>query len=119
MAPEQVSGEQRRAAKAINFGLIYGMSAFGLAPPAGHLDAGYGPGIRRPLFRPLPRRAATTWSAPAQPPATEGYVETVFGRRLYLPEIASRNGQRRAQARSGPPSTRPCRARPPTSSSVP
>jgi len=95
-APEQVSGEQRRAAKAINFGLIYGMSAYGLGRQLG-LDRGTAqeyvdryfaryPGVRDYMER---TRAAAR---------DRGFVETVFGRRLYLPEIGSRNGQRRAQA---------------------
>ncbi len=95
-APEQVSGEQRRAAKAINFGLIYGMSAYGLGRQLG-LDRGTAqeyvdryfaryPGVREYMER---TRAAAR---------DRGFVETVFGRRLYLPEIGSRNGQRRAQA---------------------
>ena len=92
----QVSGEQRRRAKAINFGLIYGMSAFGLAR---QLDIGRAetqeyvdlyfqryPGVK--AFMDKTREAAHD----------QGYVETLFGRRLYLPEINSRNGQRRAAA---------------------
>jgi len=85
----QVSGEQRRAAKAINFGLIYGMSAFGLARQLGierHAAQDYVaryfgryPGVRDYMER---TRAS----------ARElGYVETVFGRRLYLPDIRSRD----------------------------
>ncbi|HXG28943.1 MAG TPA: DNA polymerase I [Nevskiales bacterium] len=86
---EQVSGEQRRAAKAINFGLIYGMSAFGLARQLdiGREEAGaymktfferY-PGVKR--FMDDTRQLARE----------QGYVETLFGRRLYLPDINSRN----------------------------
>jgi DNA polymerase-1 len=91
LAPEQVTGEQRRAAKAINFGLIYGMSAFGLARQLGIDRQAAGqyveryfaryPGVKRYMdaTRELARR--------------NGYVETVLGRRLYLPEINSRNRQ--------------------------
>jgi DNA polymerase-1 len=96
VAPETVTGEQRRSAKAINFGLIYGMSAFGLAKQLGlprgaaqeYIDLYFAryPGVRDYM-------AATREHAREQ-----GYVETVFGRRLYLPEIRSRNGQRRAAA---------------------
>jgi DNA polymerase-1 len=91
-----VSPEQRRAAKAINFGLMYGMSAFGLARQIGvdrpeaqdyveRYFARY-PGVRR--FMDAIRERARE----------QGYVETVFGRRLYLPEIGSRNRQRRQYA---------------------
>lgn len=86
---EQVSGEQRRAAKAVNFGLIYGMSAFGLAKQLGiprgeaqdTIDRFFGryPGVKQFMdaMREQARRV--------------GYVETLFGRRLYLPNIASKN----------------------------
>jgi DNA polymerase-1 len=93
---EQVGAEQRRAAKAINFGLIYGMSAFGLARQLGiergeaqqYVDLYFAryPGVKRYMdqTRALARE--------------QGYVETVFGRRLYLPEIGSRNSQLRQYA---------------------
>lgn len=96
VAPEEVSGEQRRSAKAINFGLIYGMSAFGLAKQLGierqaaqsYVDLYFRryPGVQR--FMDRIREQARE----------KGYVETVFGRRLHLPEINARNGQRRAAA---------------------
>jgi len=88
---EQVSGEQRRSAKAINFGLIYGMSAFGLGRQLGvargaaqsYVDLYFAryPGVRRYM------------DATREQARRDGYVETVFGRRLYLPEIRSRNRQ--------------------------
>jgi DNA polymerase-1 len=93
---DQVSNEQRRSAKAINFGLIYGMSAFGLA---------------RQLN--IPRNAAQEYvdlyfarypgvhdfmESTREQARQQGYVETVFGRRLYLPDINHRNGQRRQYA---------------------
>ncbi len=88
---EQVGPDQRRSAKAINFGLIYGMSAFGLARQLGipraaaqsYVDLYFAryPGVRRYMER--TREQART----------QGYVETVFGRRLYLPDIRSRNRQ--------------------------
>jgi DNA polymerase-1 len=89
VAHDAVSGEQRRAAKAINFGLIYGMSAFGLARQLGIERAaaqdyvgryfGRYPGVRDYMER-------------TRAQARElGYVETVFGRRLYLPDIRSRD----------------------------
>ena len=92
----QVDSEQRRRAKAINFGLIYGMSAFGLAK---QLDIGRHeaqeyidiyfhryPGVKQYMdeIRELAKE--------------QGYVETVFGRRLYLPDINSKNGQLRKYA---------------------
>jgi DNA polymerase-1 len=91
VALDQVSGEQRRSAKAINFGLIYGMSAFGLARQLGiargaaqsYVDLYFAryPGVRRYM------------DATREQARRDGYVETVFGRRLYLPEIRSRNRQ--------------------------
>ena len=93
---EQVSSEQRRYAKVINFGLIYGMSSFGLArnlgietkAAAAYIDRYFQryPGVKNYMDE-------TRLSAKAK-----GYVETVFGRRLYLPEINSPNGPRRAGA---------------------
>ena len=92
----QVSSEQRRYAKVINFGLIYGMSSFGLAKNLGietkvaaaYIDSYFQqyPGVRRYMDE-------TKAAAKAN-----GYVETVFGRRLYLPEINSPNGPRRSGA---------------------
>ena len=93
---EQVSADQRRSAKAINFGLMYGMSAFGLARQLGigrgdaqkYMDLYFEryPGVRR-YMEETRRQARET-----------GYVETVFGRRLYLPEIQSRNAALRQYA---------------------
>ncbi|MFZ7174145.1 DNA polymerase I [[Pasteurella] aerogenes] len=93
---EEVSAEQRRGAKAINFGLIYGMSAFGLARQLGigrneaqqYMDLYFQryPGVQRFM-------ADIREKAKAQ-----GYVETLFGRRLYLPEIHSSNAMRRKGA---------------------
>ncbi|MFN7645591.1 MAG: DNA polymerase I [Burkholderiales bacterium] len=94
--PAEVSAEQRRYAKTINFGLIYGMSAFGLAAQLGiERDAARNwieryfaryPGVKRYMD-------GTRAQAKAQ-----GYVETVLGRRLWLPEINSPNGPRRGGA---------------------
>jgi DNA polymerase-1 len=96
IAPEAVSADQRRSAKAINFGLMYGMSAFGLARQLGigrgdaqkYMDLYFEryPGVRR-YMEETRRQARGT-----------GYVETVFGRRLYLPEIQSRNAALRQYA---------------------
>jgi DNA polymerase I len=96
IAPDAVSADQRRSAKAINFGLMYGMSAFGLARQLGiprgdaqkYMDLYFEryPGVRR-YMEETRRQARET-----------GYVETVFGRRLYLPEIQSRNAALRQYA---------------------
>ena len=96
VAPDAVSKEQRRSAKAINFGLIYGMSAFGLARQLDisrseaqeYVDRYFAryPGVKAYMEQ-------TREQARAQ-----GYVETVFGRRLYLPEINARNAMRRQYA---------------------
>jgi DNA polymerase I len=94
--PEAVSGEQRRAAKAINFGLIYGMSAFGLARNLG-IDQGRAREYIERYFARYPGVHEYMESARRQA-RDQGYVETLFGRRLYLPEIGSRNAARRAQA---------------------
>jgi len=93
---DQVTADQRRSAKAINFGLIYGMSAFGLSrqlnigrkQAAEYIDLYFEryPGVQRYMNQ--VRHSA----------AEKGYVETHFGRRLYLPEINSRNGMRRQAA---------------------
>jgi DNA polymerase-1 len=93
---EQVTADMRRSAKAINFGLIYGMSAFGLArqlnigrkQAAEYIELYFQryPGVQSYMNN--IRHTA----------AEQGYVETAFGRRLYLPEINSRNGMRRQAA---------------------
>ncbi len=93
---EEVTNEQRRSAKAINFGLIYGMSAFGLAKQLGigrydaqqYIDLYFEryPGVQQYM------------DATRQTAAEQGYVETLLGRRLYLPEINASNGMRRQAA---------------------
>jgi DNA polymerase-1 len=93
---DEVTDAQRRSAKAVNFGLMYGMSAFGLAKqlnvPRGqaqeYIDLYFDryPGVK--AFMDDIREKARK----------QGFVETVFGRRLYLPEINARNGQRRQYA---------------------
>ncbi|MBB5204231.1 DNA polymerase-1 [Inhella inkyongensis] len=95
-ALDQVTGEQRRAAKAINFGLIYGMGAYGLASQLGIEPKAAKDYIDKYFARFQGVRAfmdETRASAKAK-----GFVETVFGRRLWLPEINSGNGPRRAGA---------------------
>ncbi len=96
LAPGGVAPEQRRAAKAINFGLIYGMSAFGLARQLG-IERGDAQRYIDRYFQRYPGVRAFMEQMREQ--AREaGYVSTVFGRRLYLPEIASRNAARRQYA---------------------
>jgi len=93
---EQVSDDQRRSAKAINFGLIYGMSAFGLARQLS-ITRGEAQQYVNLYFERYP--GVKQYMEQTREQAREqGYVETVFGRRLYLPEINSRNGQRRQYA---------------------
>ena len=94
--PDGVSDEQRRAAKAINFGLIYGMSAFGLARQLG-IDRGSAQSYIDRYFERYPGVRAYMDSIRNRA-HEQGYVETVFGRRLYLPEINTRNVQRRQYA---------------------
>jgi DNA polymerase-1 len=96
VAVDQVSSEQRRYAKVINFGLIYGMSAYGLARNLGIDNTAAKNYITR-YFERYPGVKQYMDDTRAQAKA-QGYVETVFGRRLYLPEINSGNGQRRAGA---------------------
>ncbi|MEL7184929.1 MAG: DNA polymerase I [Pseudomonadota bacterium] len=95
-ALDDVTADQRRSAKAINFGLMYGMSAFGLAKQLGitrgeaqeYVDLYFDryPGVKGYMDDIREKASA------------EGYVETVFGRRLYLPEINARNANRRQYA---------------------
>ena len=96
VAVDQVSSEQRRYAKVINFGLIYGMSAFGLAKALGIDNTAAKNYINRYFerFAGVKRYMDET----REQAKAQGFVQTVFGRRLYLPEIASPNGPRRAAA---------------------
>ncbi len=96
VAPEQVSSDQRRSAKAINFGLIYGMSAFGLAKQLG-IDRGEAQKYVDLYFERYPGVKAYMEST-RELAREQGYVETLFGRRLYLPDIRARNMQRRQAA---------------------
>ncbi len=96
VAPEAVSSEQRRYAKVINFGLIYGMSSYGLAKALAIDNTAAKNYIERYFARFAGVRHYMD-STRAQAKA-QGYVETVMGRRLYLPEINSPNGPRRAGA---------------------
>ena len=96
VAPEAVSADQRRTAKVINFGLIYGMSAFGLARNLGIERAAAQQYVERYFQRyPGVKRFMDNTRTQAR---ELGYVETVFGRRLYLPDIRSGNPQLRQYA---------------------
>jgi DNA polymerase-1 len=96
VALDQVTNDQRRSAKAINFGLIYGMSAFGLAKQLGverrvaqeYVD----------LYFERYQGVKAYMDETRERAREQGYVETVFGRRLYLPDIKSRNAQVRQYA---------------------
>ncbi|MDH4053023.1 MAG: DNA polymerase I, partial [Rubrivivax sp.] len=96
VAVDQVSSEQRRYAKVINFGLIYGMGAFGLASNLGIEQKAARDYIERYFarFAGVKRYMDETKARAAE----LGYVETYFGRRIYLPEIRGGNGPRRAGA---------------------
>ncbi|SFK36197.1 DNA polymerase I [Rhodanobacter glycinis] len=87
--PEEVSANQRRAAKAINFGLMYGMSAFGLARQLG-VDRGEASDYMARYFARYPGVHAFM-EATREQAHRDGYVETLFGRRLYLDNLTSRN----------------------------
>jgi DNA polymerase-1 len=96
LPPEEVDANQRRAAKAINFGLMYGMSAFGLARQLG-IDRGEAQGYMKRYFERYPG-VQNFMNATREQAHRDGYVETLFGRRLYLVEINSRNQGLRAGA---------------------
>jgi DNA polymerase-1 len=93
---EQVDGNQRRAAKAINFGLMYGMSAFGLARQLG-VGRGEAQDYMARYFSRYPG-VRDFMERVREQAHRDGYVETVFGRRLYLDYIHSRNAAQRAGA---------------------
>ncbi|MCP4788720.1 MAG: DNA polymerase I [Gammaproteobacteria bacterium] len=96
VAPDQVTSDQRRSAKAINFGLIYGMSAFGLAKQLG-ISRGEGQDYIGRYFSRYPGVQDYMDNTRSQA-ADLGYVETIFGRRLYLPDIKARNAIARQAA---------------------
>ena len=96
IAPPEVGPDQRRAAKVINFGLIYGMSAFGLARELG-LERGAAAAYMERYFARYPG-VARYMEETRQLARNRGYVETVLGRRLWLPEIKSSNAGRRQGA---------------------
>ncbi|MDN3614695.1 DNA polymerase I [Vibrio gallaecicus] len=93
---DDVTTEQRRRAKAVNFGLIYGMSAFGLAKQLG-IPRGEAQHYMDTYFERYP--GVMQYMEDTRSNASEqGFVETIYGRRLHLPEISSRNGMRRKAA---------------------
>jgi DNA polymerase-1 len=93
---DRVTSDQRRSAKAINFGLIYGMSAFGLARQL-HLSRKQAQQYMDLYFERYPG-VKGYMEATRELARERGYVQTLYGRRLYLPEINSRNGMRRQAA---------------------
>ncbi len=96
VALDKVNNEQRRCAKAINFGLMYGMSAFGLAKQL-EVPRGEAQQYIDVYFQRYPKVKEYMDQAREQA-ATQGYIETLFGRRLYTPDINSKNVPRRRAA---------------------
>ena len=96
VAPDNVSAEQRRVAKMINFGLMYGMSAHGLAQRLG-IPRGEAAEYVQRYFERYPG-VKTFMDATREQARNDGYVETLFGRRLYLEALKSRNAAQRAGA---------------------
>ena len=96
VALDEVTSEQRRNAKAINFGLIYGMSAFGLSRQLG-IGRADAQNYMDLYFKRYPG-VQTFMHDIREKAKAQGYVETLFGRRLYLPDINSSNGMRRKAA---------------------
>ncbi len=96
LAPDEVSSSQRRAAKAINFGLMYGMSAFGLARQLG-VDRGEASDYMARYFARF-HGVRAFMDATREQAHRDGYVQTIFGRRLYLENLSARNQNLRAGA---------------------
>lgn len=93
---DEVTTDQRRSAKAINFGLIYGMSAFGLAKQL-NIGRHQAQEYQDKYFQRYPG-VLTYMEETRQQASEQGYVETLFGRRLYLPDINAKNGMRKKAA---------------------
>lgn len=107
---DQVEDHQRRSAKAINFGLIYGMSAFGLAKQL-DIDRGSAQGYIELYFDRYP--GVKRYMDETRELAREqGYIETLFGRRLYLPDINAKMVSSGSTLK-GPPLTHRCKVRRP------
>jgi len=98
LEPAQVAPEQRRMAKAVNFGLIYGMSAFGLAAQLG-IERSAAQGFIDRYFGRFPG-VLDYMNRTREKAKTDGYVETLFGRRLYLPEIRASGPRRQGAERA-------------------
>jgi len=93
---DEVTTDQRRSAKAINFGLIYGMSAFGLAKQL-NIGRNQAQEYQNKYFERYPG-VLTYMEETRQQASEQGFVETLFGRRLYLPDINAKNGMRKKAA---------------------
>ncbi|SEL85962.1 DNA polymerase I [Colwellia chukchiensis] len=93
---DEVTSDQRRSAKAVNFGLIYGMSAFGLAKQL-HVPRHTAQAYMDKYFERYPN-VAKYMDDTRQQASDDGYVETLFGRRLYLPDIKAKNAMRKKAA---------------------
>lgn len=93
---DEVTNDQRRSAKAINFGLIYGMSAFGLAKQL-NIGRNQAQDYMDKYFQRYPG-VLTYMEETREKAVAQGYVETLFGRRLYLPDINAKNGMRKKAA---------------------
>ena len=93
---DEVTSDQRRSAKAINFGLIYGMSAFGLAKQL-NIGRHQAQEYQDKYFQRYPG-VLTYMEETRQQASEQGFVETLFGRRLYLPDINAKNGMRKKAA---------------------
>jgi len=94
VALDDVDSSQRRAAKAINFGLMYGMSAFGLSKQL-HVSRKEAAGYMKEYFNQFPKVEAFIEGIKEQA-SDQGYLDTLFGRRLYFPDINNRNARVRA-----------------------
>ena len=112
LASEEVTSEQRRYAKTINFGLIYGMGAFGLSQSLG-IEQKAAQGLHRPLLRALRRACGATWTRPRPAPPRRATSRRCSAAASRCPRSTAA-AARCAPAPSARPSTRRCRAPPPT-----
>ena len=114
---KDMPSEVRRRAKAINFGIIYGISAFGLAAQLG-IDKNEAGAYIKKYFERFPG-IRDYMDETREFCRANGYVLTLFGRKCHYPDIKASAIRRSARSTSAPPSTRACKARPPTSSAAP